>query len=146
MIRRATLHDAAACAEILREWIEETVWFSNSAPESASKTSMQNRINSGEVFVAVKDFEVVGFVSYREGYLDCLYLFSAQRNQGLGKALLAYAQKSGALSLWVLQQNHAARRFYARAGFAEVELGDGRDNEEGLPDVRLEWKSEARYG
>jgi putative acetyltransferase len=42
------------------------------------------------------------------------------------------------LSLWTFQANEGARRFYAREGFAEVRMTEG-DNEEGLPDVLLEW-------
>jgi len=36
-----------------------------------------------------------------------------------------------------------ARRFYGREGFVEVEHTDGAGNEEGEPDVRLEWRPPA---
>ncbi len=44
----------------------------------------------------------------------------------------------GRLKLWTFQANEDARRFYIREGFREVRMTDG-DNEEGLPDVMLEW-------
>jgi hypothetical protein len=62
----------------------------------------------------------------------------------LGVRLLSYAkaQNPTGLALWVLEKNTAARRFYAREGFVETAFGDGCDNEEGLPDVRMEWQPE----
>ncbi len=148
MIRPARLSDALPCAKILQQWINETHWFPNPAPESASEQAMARRISSGVVMVAQNAGGIVGFVAYEGGFLECLYLEKEARNQGLGRALLDLAKNNGAetVSLWVLQRNHAARRFYAREGFCEVELGDGDDNEEGLPDIRLEWKREKRNG
>ena len=49
--------------------------------------------------------------------------------------------RSDRLELWCFQRNEAARRFYAREGFAEVEWTEGADNDEGLPDVRLVWQA-----
>ncbi len=149
MIERAKQSDAAACSVILHEWIYEHPWFPNHAPESASEQSMLNRIESGTVYVARNGGEVDGFIAFTDGYLDCLYLTPEARNKGLGHQLLTRA-KAGSpegLSLWVLEQNKAARRFYAREGFAETARGDGSDNEEGLPDVRMEWpQKEAQNG
>jgi GNAT superfamily N-acetyltransferase len=70
-----------------------------------------------------------------------LYLRKSSQNQGLGVALLNFAKREsqGKLALWVLAQNHAARRFYIREGFTETGHGDGADNEENLPDIRYEW-------
>ncbi|WP_165694275.1 hypothetical protein [Teichococcus deserti] len=36
-------------------------------------------------------------------------------------------------------RNRRARAFYAREGFQEVAFGDGSDNEEGEPDIQLNW-------
>ncbi len=142
MIMRAGLADAAACSAILHEWIYENTWYPNRAPESASEQAMVNRIESGTVFVAKNAGNIDGFIAYSEGYLDCLYLVPEARDKGLGRALLhrAKADSPGGLSLWVLQKNEAARRFYAREGFVETARGDGADNEEGLPDIRMEWQ------
>ena len=52
---------------------------------------------------------------------------------------LAQRESGGALQLWTFQVNVRARAFYRHHGFREVELTDGRANEEREPDVRLEW-------
>ena len=142
MIERASPKDAAACSAILHEWIFETPWFPNHAPESASEQAMLNRIETGTVYVARNHQDVIGFIAFTTGYLDCLYLTPEARNKGLGTVLLnrAMDESTEALSLWVLARNRAARRFYQRAGFVETAEGDGSDNEEGLPDIRMEWR------
>ena len=136
MITVAKAEDAGACSNILHEWIAENPWFPNDAPESASEQSMQHRIAHGQVFVARTPNEINGFIAFANGYLDCLYLTPEARNKGLGVTLLAYAkaQNPSGLSLWVLEQNHDAQRFYFREGFVETAHGDGSDNEENLPD------------
>lgn len=141
MIVPATLVDAADCSAILHQWIFENQWFPNHAPESASEQSMRQRIKTGTVLLAKTGAETVGFVAFADGYLDCLYLTPEARNRGLGKTLLARAKAASpaGISLWVLAQNNAAVRFYLREGFIEVARGDGSDNEENLPDIRLEW-------
>ena len=142
MITPATLKDAAICAQILHDWIAETPWFPNHAPESASLVSMQQRIKNSTVLLVKTGAEVEGFIAFENGYLDCLYLCGKARNKGLGRALLAQAKANSptGLSTWVLQQNHGAWRFYLREGFYEAEHGDGSDNEENLPDMRMKWQ------
>ena len=62
------------------------------------------------------------------------------RRQGHGRALLDHAKaRADRLSLWTFEANREALAFYAAQGFAETARTDG-DNEEGLPDVRLEWR------
>jgi len=149
MIERANKADASTCAAILREWIFETPWFPNHAPESASEQAMVNRIETGTVYVVRRQRDIDGFIAFTEGYLDCLYLATKARNSGLGMRLLmrAMIESPSGLSLWVLAENHAARRFYRRAGFIETACGDGSDNEEGLPDICMKWQpEEAKYG
>lgn len=142
MIVKAALTDAASCSAILHEWIYENAWFPNHAPESASEQSMRSRIEKGAVYVSRNQNETDGFVAFSKGYLDCLYLTPEARNRGLGVQLLtqAKAESPKGLSLWVLEKNKAAVRFYAREGFCEIARGDGSDNEEGLPDIQMEWQ------
>ncbi len=149
MIVRATLADAADCSAILHEWIYENPWFPNHAPESASEQSMRNRIENDTVYVEKSVREAEGFIAFSNGYLDCLYLTPEARNHGFGKRLLdrAKAESPEGLSLWVLEKNEAALRFYSREGFKETARGDGSDNEENLPDVCMEWQlKEAQNG
>ena len=142
MIAPATQGDAAACSAILHEWIYEHPWFPNHAPESASEQSMRSRIENGAVYVSRNQDETDGFVAFSGGYLDCLYLTPEARNRGLGARLLSKAKVESpeGLSLWVLARNEGAIRFYAREGFCVNARGDGSDNEEGLPDIQMEWR------
>ena len=141
MIRKATETDAASCSAILHEWIAETPWFPNHAPESASEQSMLERIRAGRVIVLVSGDRINGFAAYKGDYLDCLYLTPEARNKGYGKALLDEAKQNcpSGLALWVLAQNERAVSFYTREGFSITARGDGSDNEENLPDIRMEW-------
>ena len=100
------------------------------------------KLFAGQLFVAEAGVRVVGFVSVLGacrseapdddatpfGYVDDLVVLPHHRSQGYGRALLeraeAYAAACGrtTLRLRVKGDNHAARRLYARAGYAEYEL------------------------
>jgi len=47
------------------------------------------------------------------------------------------------LRLWTFASNAGAQRFYERHGFVETRRTDGRDNEEGAPDVLYIWGGES---
>jgi len=149
MICAATPDDAAACSAILHQWIMETPWYPNHAPESASEQAMLRRIGSGTVLVSKNGADINGFIAFADGYLDCLYLTPEARGKKLGTALLdrAKALSGAGLALWVLAQNTRAIDFYRREGFMITASGDGSDNEENLPDIRMEWPNkEAQNG
>ena len=98
-----------------------------------------------KVFVAQAqpNHPIIGFVSFKEPWLNHLYVDPAHFRTGVGTALLTFVQlKSGALNLWTFQKNTGARAFYASHGFEEVELTDGQANEERTPDVRMAWRPE----
>lgn len=102
-----------------------------------------------EVWLAEIDGEAVGYLALeRPDWLAHLYLLPGRTGDGIGSALVAFAQNRSpeGLQLWTFQQNSGARRFYARHGFTEVEWTEGVDadgeptNEERAPDVRLIWR------
>jgi len=81
-----------------------------------------------------------GFIAFRDGWIDHLYVRSDCQRQGLGKALLAVALQSNApLRLWVFQPNISAIHFYRTHGFREIERTDGSCSEEREPDMLMEW-------
>lgn len=93
-----------------------------------------------ETIVARVDDAVAGFMTRREDEILCLYVARDARCLGIGAALIGQAQRARPkLALWSFAENRAARRFYARNGFSETG-GTSGDNEEGLPDIRLEWR------
>jgi GNAT superfamily N-acetyltransferase len=103
-------------------------------------------IGEGEVLVVRRADAPVAFLALRGDMIEHLYVRPDAQRNGIGTALVAAAKarRSAGLGLWVFQRNHAARAFYARRGFAEVELTDGADNEEREPDVRLAWTPRPR--
>ena len=54
---------------------------------------------------------------------------------------MAKRERPQGLQLWAFQSNTGARRFYERHGFVEVRRTDGRDNEEGAPDVLYRYRA-----
>ena len=79
------------------------------------------------VWIAVADGRQVGLAALYapKSFLHSLFVDAAWQGRGVGRALLdtATAAAAAPLSLKVQERNAAARRFYARAGFAEVERG-----------------------
>ena len=83
---------------------------------------------------------VTGFLAREGSYVHALFIAPGWQRRGIGRALMAHAKAgSPALDLWTFAANTAARRFYEGTGFAEIERGDGSDNEEGLPDIHYRW-------
>jgi GNAT superfamily N-acetyltransferase len=97
---------------------------------------------TSEVWVATVDDGLVGFAAVGpDGDLDHLYVARSHTGAGLGARLLATARQRhpDGLSLWAFASNTAAVRFYERHGFVVVGGTDG-DNEEGAPDLRMQWR------
>jgi GNAT superfamily N-acetyltransferase len=93
-----------------------------------------------EVWGGSEDNAVIGFIAFREDWIDQFYVLPAGQGRGLGSALLTVAKTAfPRLQLWMFQRNHAARRFYERRGFVLAEETDGSRNEEREPDARYVW-------
>ena len=141
-VRPAAPEDARTCAAILNAWIDDTPWM----PRVHSRDDVFRHYRE-VVFpcrtVWVAGVPVVGFLAFDPESVTITALYVETPGQGFGKALMDRAKtQSDMLSLWTFQANDGARRFYAREGFWEVTRTDG-ENEEGLPDVRLEWRGNA---
>ncbi|MEM1276675.1 MAG: GNAT family N-acetyltransferase [Pseudomonadota bacterium] len=141
-IRSARPSDAEGCAEILNAWIDATDWMPRChSRESVAAHFRDDVIAQRKVWIAEEGARMAGFLALDPvGLVTDFYLAEACRGKGLGRRLLNLAKQSSAhgLSLWTFQANHGARTFYSREGFVETRQTDG-DNEEGLPDVFLEW-------
>jgi len=84
--------------------------------------------------------ELVGFIAFREDWIDQLYVLPHHQRGGIGGRLLRIAQSAWPrLDLWTFQRHLRARRFYASHGFILVEETDGARNEEKEPDARYRW-------
>ncbi|MFS3130273.1 N-acetyltransferase family protein [Nocardioides sp. Bht2] len=97
---------------------------------------------------ASDDGELLGFVAFTPTWLDHLYVSPTAQGGGVGRALLdvVKAMVPSGFSLWVFASNTSARAFYAAHGLVEREHTDGSENEEGEPDLRMEWRPECRAG
>lgn len=138
-LRAATGADLPALARILGDWVREMPWMPKLHGRDEDLWFLGQLRERGVLRVA--GAEPAGFLARQGGEVDALYLALAARGQGIGSALLDEAKAAEpVLRLWTFQANSAARAFYARAGFVEIERTDGAGNEERLPDVRLEWR------
>ena len=134
---------APACAAILDAWIDECEWM----PRLHSRAVIESHIRDvvfamRRAWVALEGERPTGFLALDiEGCITALYVAADARGRGVGRMLLDRAKRQErALTLWAFEPNVAARRFYAREGFAEVRRTGG-DNEEGVPDVLMGWRS-----
>lgn len=142
-LRRAIDADAQAIAIILRtafrislpflpelHTAEEDLWFVR-----------ERMLVRDEVWVAEEADAIVGFIAFREGWIDHLYVHPDWQGRGIGPTLLAkplsYRQTR---RLWTFQKNARARKLYEAHGFRLVELTDGSANEEKEPDALYEWR------
>ena len=142
ILRPATQDDAQAIAIVLRTTFRVSLPF---LPELHTPEEDLNFVSGklmveDAVWVAEIDGAVAGYIAFREGWIDHLFIHPDRQGQGIGPALLAKALEDGQpRQLWTFQQNARARRFYEARGFHAAEFTDGEGNEERQPDVRYVW-------
>jgi GNAT superfamily N-acetyltransferase len=143
ILRPASYDDAPAMSRILWDCFELSLPFLpqlHTRDEHVSYFRLR-LMPEHEVWVAEEGGEVVGYIGFREGWIQHLFIHPDAQGRGLGLALLAKAMASGRpMQLWTFQQNTRARRFYEARGFRAVEFTDGEGNEEKTPDVRYAWE------
>lgn len=68
---------------------------------------------------------------------DQLYVEPTMTGRGIGAGFLKLAkgERPEGLRLWTFASNTGAQRFYERHGFLATRRTDGRENEEGAPDI-----------
>jgi GNAT superfamily N-acetyltransferase len=84
---------------------------------------------------------LVGFIAFRPGWIDQLYVLPRWQRQGVGRRLLQVAMAASSdLRLWTFQKNFSSRLFYEAHGFVAIQQTGGSANEEQEPDVLYQWK------
>lgn len=140
-IRRADANDIEAVARLFRTVRRACLPYLPELHTAAEDLGFfrEHVFAECEVWVAQAD-AIDGFIAFRGGWVDHLYLRPERHREGLGKRLLALAMQTHApLQLWVFQRNIAAISFYLAQDFREIERTDGSHNEEREPDVLMEW-------
>jgi GNAT superfamily N-acetyltransferase len=131
-IRDAVSDDARALAAV-HEASAKTAYreiFAGVPFRAPSHEDWLAEIRDSTVLVAEQDGVVAGFViggrsrdpDGEGGEIYSLYVAPVHWGHGLGSRLLAEAVRRlaplGPMTLWVLEKNHAARRFYERHGWS----------------------------
>ena len=95
---------------------------------------------SAQVWLCERGGVAAGFIAFRPGWVDHLYIHPNHQRCGIGSALLAFAQSAEQfLRLWTFQCNLPARCFYEGHGFQIERESDGAGNEERQPDILYCW-------
>jgi GNAT superfamily N-acetyltransferase len=143
VLRRATAADAGAAADVwLRSYAAALPGVRRAHTDDEVRVWFRDVVvPERETWVVEAAGTVVGLMVLGPGEIDQLYLDPDWRGRGLGDRFIQLAKElfPSGLSLWTLQVNHAAARFYEMHGFVAVEQTDGRDNEEKEPDLRYAW-------
>ena len=143
ILRSARPTDAGAVGDILSDFADTTPWMPRLHTRAEDLRHAGDLVDRGWVTVTETDGKVTAFAARDGEIVHALYVDRAVQRQGHGTALLAQMKNaSPKLTLWTFLANTAAQAFYDSHGFLEVERTDGSDNDEGLPDIRLEWHKE----
>lgn len=137
LIRRATADDAAACAAIIDAWIEQTDWMPRRITYSELVPMFREGLPKREAYVIGNPIE--GYLSMDDtAHIWGFYV--ARRGAGLGAALMDRAKaERDFVSLNTHLANRRAHQFYAREGFERT--GAPWDGDDGIPEIRMEWRA-----
>lgn len=146
ILRRAGLYDMDALARLYRDTVRRALPFLPElhTPEEDRAFFRDRLYAEFDVWVAEHDQRFLGYIAFRAGFINHLFLAADQLGRGVGVQLLDLAKGDYAeLALWTFQQNLRARAFYEKHGFVAERFTDGEDNEERLPDVYYVWRRAA---
>lgn len=142
-LRPARSTDAGAVGAILSAFIDTTAWMPRIHTRAQDLQHAGSLIERGWVTVAETDGAICAFAAREEQTVQALYVDEKAQRQGFGTALLnGLKHTAPKLSLWTFQANLGAQKFYTSHGFVEVARTDGSGNDEGLPDIQMEWQKE----
>ena len=143
MIVPVSESEISVAAEIhSASWVDSHKDFCDSAFLAQHSTEnqrsfLQNERKCGKaIFMLVAD-KPVGIVSVKENLIENLYILPREQGKGYGTELLLFAMSrcKEEATLWILDNNEKAFRFYAKHGFEKT----GRVNKitEGLSELEM---------
>ncbi len=120
---------------------ERLPWLAGLHTPEEDRAFFRDRVfRECEVWGALDGEAVIGFIAFRPGWVDQLYVLPDRQRRGAGRTLVRLAQAaSPELRLWTFERNLPARRFYEAEGFLAVERTDGSRNEAREPDILYAW-------
>jgi ribosomal protein S18 acetylase RimI-like enzyme len=142
MLRRLQLADMDMVAQVHRAAFDQALpWLKGLHTPEEDRWFFRERVfRDCEIWGAFDCDDMVGFMAFRRGWIDQLYVRPKSQRRGVGSTLLQLAQRAfDSLQLWTFQRNRQARRFYEARGFALVRETDGARNEEKEPDALYLW-------
>jgi RimJ/RimL family protein N-acetyltransferase len=161
IIRKAAFSDAADMANIhMRSWeaaYEGIIPAQTIAEKNAGRPAMWEKTLSGEHndYIALSGGTAVGLMGIHPshdadgpdiGELGAIYLHPDFFGKGYGREMVGFAIKTliqqgfSAVTLWVLEDNLRARRFYKKCGFAFD--GTQKDMVIGKPLIAIRYRKE----
>ena len=149
MLRKLELADMDVVARIHRVAFEDRLPSLPRlhTPEEDRSYYCERIFPACNIWGAVEEATIVGFIAFRRDWIDQFYVLSAAQGRGLGSALLQVAARENSrLYLWTFQSNELARRFYEARGFGLVNETDGSHNEEREPDALYLWSRPVQNG
>ncbi len=142
-LRRADLSQAGEIARLHRLTVRTSLTFLPDlhTPEQDLAWFRDHLMVETETWVWEEGGVICGYVAFKPGWVEHLFIHPDHQGRGLGPALLDKAMESGAeRRLWTFQKNARARAFYEKRGFVmEIET-DGSTNMEKEPDVLYVWR------
>jgi len=141
-LRLLSRDDMDAAAAIHRAAFDERLpWLAGLHTPAEDRWFYRKRVFADCAVWGAGADAIIGFIAFREDWIDQFYVLPNWQGQGVGSALLQIAQDAwSGLSLWTFQRNFLARQFYEKRGFVAVEETDGSRNEEHEPDVLYRWQ------
>lgn len=137
-IRRATAQDGPACAAIVDAWITQTDWMARTITRAELETMLCNGLPTREAYVIGEP--AIGYLSLDPAENHIWGLYVADTGKGLGARLIEQAKVGRTrLQLNTHRPNTRAHAFYERLGF--VQVGDPWDGDDGVPEIRMEWRA-----
>ena len=144
-LRRATESDARAAADL---WLRAREAAVGTIPPPVHD---DKDVRAWFASLVVRDTELwlaedaesklAGILVLDRQWVDQLYVEPTMTGRGVGSKLVELAKRARpeGLRLWTFASNAGAQRFYERHGFVAIRRTDGRDNEEGAPDILYAW-------
>ena len=135
MIRAFRETDLDSVMEI---WLESNIQAHSFIPKSYWEEkfdTVKELLPQAQVFVYEQENQIAAFVGLMEDCIAGIFVRSALRSAGIGKALLDYCkQQRPTLWLCVYEQNQRAYQFYLREGFVceKVSLDEATEKAECL--------------